>query len=182
MWTKILEFAVIQILLPLLKDLAFMLFNVFKVRKIRKQIEEEKKKKAEEFKNAKTPEEVSETFGQLGISRILNLIVLLFFSWILLVSCTHQDITTPDDPQCSPIFVAVKDDAGIEWISTSESYCICRKYRMSLNYIGMVPGTQTWKEPIMSCNKVVGWKPDGYGNKSAFWEKVRVAIKDKIDE
>lgn len=84
--------------------------------------------------------------------------------------------TTEDGPQCSPIFKYVISMEGDEYISVKESYCICRTYRFSANYIGMVPGTSTWQEPIKYCEKIVGWTPGEYAKKAAYWEAVRLAI------
>jgi hypothetical protein len=80
-----------------------------------------------------------------------------------------------------PIMVSKKDLDGVEWISTTESYCLCRKHRFSLQYIGIVPTTQPWKEPIMNCNKVIGWKPEAYGRKSAYFENVRQSVKKAME-
>jgi hypothetical protein len=94
-------------------------------------------------------------------------------------SCSQMP-TTPDDAQCSPIMKTAVDASGVEWISTTESYCLCRTHRFSLDYIGHVPDTEIWREPILSCNKLVGWKPDAYGRKASYWEHVRILIKAQM--
>lgn len=104
----------------------------------------------------------------------------LFFLLILIPSCTNLP-STPDDDQCTPIMKVVKDDLGVDWISTTESYCLCRKHRFNLDYIGIVPATESWKEPIMNCHKVIGWKPDAYARKASFWENVRSSVKAEIE-
>jgi len=61
MGAGILKFLAAEIVVPLLKDLAFMLYNMFKVRQIRKAREAEAQAKVEEYK--KDPSD--ENFGQL---------------------------------------------------------------------------------------------------------------------
>lgn len=61
MWASVLKFVALEIILPLLKDLAFMIFNILKVRKIRKDREEAQKKKIEEYD--KNPSD--ENYGKL---------------------------------------------------------------------------------------------------------------------
>jgi hypothetical protein len=101
---------------------------------------------------------------------------IILIALLLLTSCSEMP-TTQDDDQCTPIMKTKLDDNGVEWISTSESYCLCRKYRYSIEYIGVVPATESWKEPIMNCNKVIGFKPDAYARKASYFEAVRQAIK-----
>jgi hypothetical protein len=107
----------------------------------------------------------------------LILLALMF----IVPSCSQMPVTQDDD-QCSPILKTAMDTNGVEWISMSESYCFCRKYRFSIDYIGKVPDTESWKEPIMSCNKVVGFKPAGYARKASYWEAVRQKIKAQIGD
>jgi hypothetical protein len=61
MWANIFKYIVANILLPLLKDFAFMLYNMFKVRQIRKEREEKLKKKLEAYE--KNPSD--ENYGNL---------------------------------------------------------------------------------------------------------------------
>ena len=61
MWAKIGQVVITQVVIPLIKDLAFMLYNMFKVRQIRKAREAEAQAKVEEYK--KDPSD--ENFGQL---------------------------------------------------------------------------------------------------------------------
>lgn len=65
MWTKILEVVISQVVLPLIKDLVFMIVNFLKVRKMRKESEESAKKKADEFKKAQTEQDIKDTFENL---------------------------------------------------------------------------------------------------------------------
>jgi hypothetical protein len=65
MYAKLVEILVTNLLLPLLKDLAFMLYNMFKVRQIRKEREEAARLKAEAYAKAKTEEEIKNTFDNL---------------------------------------------------------------------------------------------------------------------
>lgn len=98
----------------------------------------------------------------------------------LLAGCTNVP-TTPDGPQCSPIFKYVTSLEGDEYISVAESYCLCRQYRISLDYIGVVPNTESWREPIKACEKLVGWSPVEYGKKVAFFEEVRRILYQRVN-
>jgi cell division protein FtsB len=62
---KILELVLTKIILPILKDLIFMIANFYRVREIRKKIEEENKKKVDDFKNAQTDQEIEDSFRNL---------------------------------------------------------------------------------------------------------------------
>lgn len=61
MWANILKYVITTIVIPLLKDLAFMLYNMFKVRQIRKDREEKAKKAVSEYE--KNPSD--ENYGNL---------------------------------------------------------------------------------------------------------------------
>jgi hypothetical protein len=87
--------------------------------------------------------------------------------------------TIKDTNQCSPIFKYVKDSEGVEWISTTDSYCICGKYRFNLDYVG--PQGGSWKESIKSCDKVIGWNPKEYGEVANFWKEVRARIQIEVE-
>lgn len=67
MWATILQTVITSIVLPLLKDVAFMLLNMFKVRQLRKQQEadaiERAKKAAQGNVNYETTPS-DDTFGQ----------------------------------------------------------------------------------------------------------------------
>jgi len=65
MYAKLVEILVTNLLLPLLKDLAFMLYNMFKVRQIRKEREEAARIKAEAYSGSKTDEEIKDTFDNM---------------------------------------------------------------------------------------------------------------------
>jgi hypothetical protein len=65
MGAKILQTLITSVLIPLLKDLAFMLINMFKVRQIRKDVSDLAKKKAEILLNAKTDKEIADAFRNL---------------------------------------------------------------------------------------------------------------------
>jgi len=65
MYAKFIELLVINLVIPLLKDLAFMLYNIFKVRQIRKEREESAKIKAEAYAKAKSSEEIKDTFDNM---------------------------------------------------------------------------------------------------------------------
>jgi hypothetical protein len=103
----------------------------------------------------------------------------LFFL-LLLASCTNIP-TTPDGPQCSPVFTYVKSTDGKEYIEVESSYCLCRMYHFGLDYVGKVPNITTWKEPIKYCDKLIGWTPEEYTKKASFWEAVRAAVEKEIN-
>jgi hypothetical protein len=65
MYAKLIEILVSNLLLPIFKDLAFMLYNLFKVRQIRKEREEAAKIKAEAYSGSKTDEEIKDIFDNL---------------------------------------------------------------------------------------------------------------------
>lgn len=104
-----------------------------------------------------------------------------FILLFLLSACSNYP-TTPDSPQCSPIFKYETSLENIEYISTVDSYCICRMYHFGIDYVGPVKNTSTWKEPIKSCDKLVGWVPDDYAKKAVFWEAVRSKIENGNNE
>jgi len=98
-----------------------------------------------------------------------------FILLLILVGCTTGEIETPDSPQCSPRFVYAYPQ-GERVISEAESYCLCRPYRFSREYIGAVGASE--RLPISFCDKLVGWPPNEYVKKATFWEQVRRAIQD----
>lgn len=61
MWAKLGSTILTSIVLPLLKDLAFMIVNMLKIRQLRKEREEEARKKLEAYQNNPS----DENFGQL---------------------------------------------------------------------------------------------------------------------
>lgn len=97
----------------------------------------------------------------------MKYLVLLF-----LVACTGLDITTPDGDQCSPRFVYTPYGD----ISSVDSYCLCRPYRFSREYIGSTGAAI--RLPISSCDKLIGWQPIEYAKKASYWEQVRRAIQE----
>jgi hypothetical protein len=102
----------------------------------------------------------------------------LFLLLILLSACTNMPVIE-DLPQCSPVFKYVKSVEGDEYISVKDSYCICGNYRFSLDYVG--PQGGSWREPIKSCNKVIGWKPKDYGEVAAYWKEVRARVQSEVE-
>lgn len=61
MWAKLLQTILTSVVVPLLKDLAFMVVHFFKVRAIRKEREAEAKRKLEAYQANPS----DENFGQL---------------------------------------------------------------------------------------------------------------------
>lgn len=89
----------------------------------------------------------------------------------LLCGC-YQAPTVRDTKQCFTYFGVNTDGT----VNLDESYCGCRAYRFSEEYIGIVPNTKPWKEPLLSCQKLVGWTPDEYEVVSNYWGEVRLWI------
>ena len=61
MWAKLLQTVITSIVIPLLKDFAFMLYNMFKVRQLRKEREEKLEQDVKKYE--KDPSD--ENFGNL---------------------------------------------------------------------------------------------------------------------
>lgn len=61
MWANLVKLLVIDVLVPIIKDLIFMAINFFKVRQLRKDQEEKAKKAMEDY--AKNP--TDDTFSKL---------------------------------------------------------------------------------------------------------------------
>lgn len=99
----------------------------------------------------------------------------IYLSLLLLASCAGapQIATTT---QCSPIFKYVQDVLGNEYIDVKDSYCICRKYEFTPQYVGPVGGS--WAEDIKSCDRVVGWKAKEYPIVANFWVEVREYLEE----
>jgi hypothetical protein len=97
---------------------------------------------------------------------------------LLLAACTSIP-TTPDGPQCSPVFSYVNSTDGKEFIDVEGSYCLCREYHFGLDYVGKTPDSTTWKEPIKYCDRLIGWTPKEYAKKATFWEAVRAKIEQE---
>lgn len=95
----------------------------------------------------------------------------------LLAGCAGAPETN-DGPQCSPVFKYSEDN---KFISVEESYCVCRLYHFGLDYVGPVKNTDSWVEPIQSCDRLVGWQPNEYSKKASYWEAVRAYIKQRQD-
>lgn len=102
--------------------------------------------------------------------------ILLLFT---LVSCGSAPTIEPTN-QCSPVFVYVTDDTGKEFIDVSASYCLCRKYVFSIDQVG--PQGGAWREPVKSCDRVVGWKAKEYGAVAEYWQRVREYLLDIMEE
>jgi hypothetical protein len=100
-----------------------------------------------------------------------------FLLLIFLAGCAGMP-ETPDGPQCSPVFEYTQD---LKFISVENSYCLCRAYRFSLDYVGPVKDIEPWKEPIESCNRLIGWTPEEYVKKASYWENVRSYIKERAN-
>jgi hypothetical protein len=98
-----------------------------------------------------------------------------FLLLFLLAGCAGAP-ETKDGAQCSPVFKYTEDN---KYISIEESFCVCRLYHFGLDYVGQVKNTDSWIEPIQSCDRLVGWSPQEYAKKAAYWEAVRAYIKDR---
>lgn len=100
-----------------------------------------------------------------------------YLAFLLLISACTNFPATPDSPQCSPVMKILH---GTDYISIKESYCLCRVYHFGVDYVGPVPGLEAYREPIESCNKLIGWTPEEYAKKANFWEEVRKEIKKRL--
>jgi hypothetical protein len=107
------------------------------------------------------------------LSKIVLSILLLS-----VVACGHYP-EIENKPQCSPVFKYVTIEQK-EFIDLESSYCICGMYEFSLEKVGPVGGS--WKEPLKSCNKVIGWKPKDYAEVSTFWVEVWEKIRDTLED
>jgi uncharacterized membrane-anchored protein YitT (DUF2179 family) len=59
MWANLLKTLLVNVVVPLIKDLIFMAINFFKVRQIRKEREEKDKVKVEEYEKAPSDDSFS---------------------------------------------------------------------------------------------------------------------------
>lgn len=64
-------------------------------------------------------------------------------------------------------------------INTKDSFCECREYKYSLEYMGGIAGTTT-RNPLVYCNKLVGNKPKSYLNLVNFLGDIRRDIQDNL--
>lgn len=103
-------------------------------------------------------------------------IYLSFLLLFTLVSCGSAP-TIEDTTQRSPVFIYSEDG---KYIDVSKSYCICRKYRYNIEYVGTVGGS--WQEPIKNCNKVVGWNTKEYVTVAEYWVRVKEYLNDIMRE
>ena len=101
--------------------------------------------------------------------------------WILLISCLNScgsnDLEeSVDFNQKSVIITLRADENGRRYIDEEKSFCIRRRYRYSLEYIG--PTSEGEKLDILKCHKVVGSSPLNYKKKIDWLEAIRI----KLDE
>lgn len=99
--------------------------------------------------------------------------------WILLISflssCGSNDLEeNVDFNQKSVIIVLKTDKEGRRYIDEEKSFCVRRRYRYSLEYIG--PTSEGEKLDILKCHKVVGSSPLNYKKKIDWLEAVRIAL------
>jgi hypothetical protein len=78
--------------------------------------------------------------------------------------------------QCSPVFFYEEID-GMVYISTDKSTCLCRQYKVSVEYIGPINDATT--ESISVCNKIIGYSPKQYVELNSLMEYVRQNIGTK---
>jgi hypothetical protein len=100
---------------------------------------------------------------------------LSFILLFLLTSCGNAPTIQPTN-QCSAVFKFTETGD----ISSKESYCICRKYVFTIERVG--PEGGSFKEPIQSCDKLVGWKPKEYSIVAEYWEALREYIVEVMRE
>jgi len=101
----------------------------------------------------------------------LNL-ALILMSLGIFPSCVSRP-KVEDLPQCSPVFVYTDDN----FIDRQESYCQCRNYRFSKEFVGAVSEVTIHK--IDRCDKLVGWETENYVKVARFWDQVRVLINER---
>ena len=83
--------------------------------------------------------------------------------------------TIEDTAQCSPYFVYVTIE-NKEFIDVEKSSCFCRSYHFGEDYVGPQVGGVNWKEPLHSCNKIIGWAPTIYTKVASYWEELRAYL------
>ncbi len=63
MWANFLKLLVVDVLIPVVKDLIFMAINFFKVRQLRKEKESENVKKVAEYEKTKDAQSTNDDFA-----------------------------------------------------------------------------------------------------------------------
>lgn len=84
------------------------------------------------------------------------------------------------DEQCSVNFIydlvqIANQDGTAEpryVIDESKSFCRCRRYRLSLKFIGPIANSSSDK-PLRYCDKLIGETPVIYGKKNEFLQSLR---------
>ena len=103
--------------------------------------------------------------------------ILWIASIIFLNSCGSNDLEeNVDFNQKSVIIVLKTNEDGRRYIDEEKSFCIRRRYRYSLEFIG--PTSKGEKLDILKCHKVIGSSPLNYKKKIDWLEAVRI----KLDE
>ena len=88
--------------------------------------------------------------------------LMLLISFLSLAACQNAP-TIRDTEQCFVYLGETQD----------ESFCGCRQYRFSEDYVGVVPGSQPVLHPLDYCHKLIGWRPDEYLEVTNYWGEVR---------
>lgn len=104
--------------------------------------------------------------------------LLLIMLMLIFQSCRSDDLhLSYQGEQCSPVFVYTDETQKL--IDADKSYCNTRQYEMNLNHVGALPGTDL-KKPLPYCDRCTGFKK--YADAATFWEKVRRAINDGVNQ
>lgn len=112
------------------------------------------------------------------MGNLIRLVLLL-----ILINCLSSCRGYPDInrklyvEQCSPYF-EVDHYGNIDII---KSFCLCRKYKYSLEYMGGIENSTLYK-PLIYCNKLIGNKTKDYLNLVNFLGDVKREIQEHINE
>lgn len=106
----------------------------------------------------------------------LLLILLMMSSLSFLEGCRSRDLKFVGE-QCSPVFAYVDETEKL--IDADKSYCNTRQYRIDLQRVGPIQGTEI-KKPIQYCDRCLGFK--NYAQFVTFMETVRLKINEDTSE
>ena len=102
-------------------------------------------------------------------------------STIFLSSCGSNDLDeSVDFNQKSAIIVLKTAEDGRRYIDEEKTYCLRRRYRYSIEYIG--PIAKGEKLDILKCNKIIGPSPLNYKKKMDFLEVWRLEALEWLED
>lgn len=98
---------------------------------------------------------------------------LWMLSTIFLSSCGSNDLEESVDFNQKSVIIVLKDsEDGRRYINEEKSYCLKRRYRYSIDYIG--PISKGEKLPLLKCHKIIGNSPLNYKKKIDWLEAIRL--------